>query len=476
MGQYSKSIYSQLQDALGEISVLKKENKRQEKLIKDQVAQIILLTKLLEEQNTKLTEEIERLRKQINADSSNSSLPPSQDQKPNTKIFNSREKRGNPSGGQFGHKGFWLSKVDIEKKIASGLMRHEIIEHGQGCSYISKYVIETKTETIAIEHRFYADESGRISIPTEFRPDVQYGNDLKTFATMLVGRGIVASNRIVEFVANLSNENIQLSDGSIYNWLAEFNTKAQPEINKITTNLLNSPLMHDDETSIRCENKNMFFRNYSTENQVRYTLNPTKGKQSIEDDGILPKFTGTLIHDHNTVNYNYGTRHGECNVHLIRYLKRNFEDTRNEWSNDLISFLTSVNTTKKLAINYELESFEKIDLERYQKKYDEILAVGFAANKNTKSGHFKKEELKLLRRLQKYRTNHLLFLQDFTVPFDNNLSERDLRMLKTKAKVSGCFRSLSGGRIFANLMSIIKTATKQSRSPYHAVRQIFNCS
>jgi len=94
-------------------------------------------------------------------------------------------------------------------------------------------------------------------------------------------------------------------------------------------------------------------------------------------------------------------------------------------------------------------------------------------NKQTKSRYDKKEELKLLRRLQKYKNNHLLYLEDFTVPFDNNLSERDLRTFKTKMKVSGCFRSLTGARHFATLLSIIKTAIKQGRSPYTAVREIF---
>jgi len=94
--------------------------------------------------------------------------------------------------------------------------------------------------------------------------------------------------------------------------------------------------------------------------------------------------------------------------------------------------------------------------------------------KTTKSRFYQKEEQKLLNRLKKYKDNHLLFAQNFAVPFDNNLSERDLRMIKTKGKVSGCFRSLNGARVFANLMSIIKTAIKQNISPHLAVRSVFS--
>ena len=102
-----------------------------------------------------------------------------------------------------------------------------------------------------------------------------------------------------------------------------------------------------------------------------------------------------------------------------------------------------------------------------------IVLAGFEVLKTVKSRFYKKEEKRLLNRLKKYRENHLLFAIDFSVPFDNNLSERDLRTVKTKGKVSGCFRSLQGARIFANLMSVTKTAIKQGASPFAAVRGVF---
>jgi len=489
MGYDSKDVFKQLQCALDEncalkahikqlkhdINIFKQVNVQLKNLLTSQTNQInkqsvqiaelaaqnILQAKFLE----KLTDEVDRLKKQINSNSSNSSLPPSKGQK--TNIFNSREKSGKKSGGQPGHKGFHLSKSDIENKIAHGLVRHEIINHGIGENFVSKFTIDINVEVIATEHRFFSN------IPNEFRPDVQYGDSIKTLSTMLVGRGIVASNRITELTASLTDGTIKLSDGSIYNWLAEFNNKAQRDIANIKTNLLNNPLLQVDETAARCEGKNMHARNYSTNSHVLYTLNQTKGKQAIKDDDILPRFTGAMMHDHNTINYNYGTRHSECNVHLIRYLKANFENTKNEWANDLANLLLASNTTRKIAIEKGFKCFTQYLLDRYQKRFDEILSTGFAANLNTKSRYFKKEELKLLRRLQKYKLNHLLFLEDFTIPFDNNLSERDLRTFKTKSKVSGCFRSLTGGRHFATLLSIIKTAIKQNQSPFHAVRNIF---
>ena len=447
--------------------IIAQQEVRIESLIKQNTeltTQSILHASLLE----KFGEEIERLKKQINVDSTNSSTPPSKDQKPNKVIFNSREKSGKKSGGQTGHKGHCLSRQDIENKIKLGLLKHKIVVHGEpNGEPVKKFELGIEINGVAIEHHFYG------KVPVEFQSDVQYGNDIKAFATMLIGRGIVASNRVVELISAITENAINLSDGSIYNWLQEFHTKAEKKCEEIETNLLNGTNLQVDETGARCEKKNMCFRNYSNEENVLYTLNPTKGKKAIEDDGILPKYVGTMIHDHNTVNYNYGTNHAECNVHTIRYLKATYADTKNYWASEMISFLTELNNARKFAMLYGLTQFEPEDLKRYQQRYDDILTMGFASNENTKSRYFKKEEKKLLKRLKKYKDNHLLFLSDFTVPFDNNMSERDLRMIKGKTKMSGCFRSLSGGRWFASLMSIIKTAIKQNLSPFKEVRAVF---
>ena len=426
----------------------------------------------LEERVAKLEAENDRLRKQLNNDSNNSSKPPSTDIKPNApNTYNSRTQTGRKSGGQKGHIGNCLSREAIEEKIAKGQIKREVVNHGEPeGNYTSKYVIDMKVEAIAVEHRFY----GGISIPLELRPTVQYGNEIKTFVVTLVGQGLVASNRIVDMIASMSNGAFELSDGTVYNILDEFNAKSQNCVTTIKTKILNNVVMNVDETGSRINGSNMFFRNYSDALYVLYTANQTKGKKAIEDDGVLPQFAGILVHDHNTVNYNYGVGNGECNVHLIRYLKANSENTHHMWSQDMTDFLLSLKKSKECAIALEAKSFEQADLDNYQKRYDEIVKSGFDVLKSTKSRFYQKEELKLLNRLKKYRDNHLLFAFNFDVPFDNNLSERDLRMIKTKGKVSGCFRSLDGAKIFANLMSIIKTAIKKNLSPYSAVRTIFS--
>jgi len=488
-GNYARGMFKQLENALSRIDVLEDNVRRAKseteneylKIIYEKDAEISRLKAAnagWEERVAKLEAEVERLRKQLNSNSSNSSAPPSKDQKPNRpSAFNSREKSGRKSGGQVGHKGKSLGKAEIMDKIAGGEITHKVVHHGvpKG-KYVSKYIIDIRTETLATEHRFYADGTGSINVPDKFRADVQYGCEIKTVAASLVGQGIVASNRAAEFIREISAGAVRISEGSIYNWLREFDGKAAGAIETIKTILLNSPIMHVDETGTRCEKKNMFFRNYSTGQHVLYTFNPTKGKKAIKDDGVLPIYIGTLIHDHNTVNYNYGTDNAECNVHIIRYLRASHECTGNLWALDMVEFLTGLNRSKKIAQAFGLGGFDAADTGLHKNRYDEIIAAGFAANKNTRSRIYGKDEKTLLNRLRKYKDNHLLFAARFEVPFDNNESERDLRIVKTKTKVSGCFRSIEGGKRYAALMSVVKTAIKQNLSPYLAVRDIFASS
>jgi len=189
---------------------------------------------MLEERLAKLEAENDRLRKQLNNDSGNSSSPPSTDTKPNApNTYNGRTKAGKSTGGQQGHKGKHLSRASIEEKISKGVMHREIITHGnpEG-AYVSKYVIDLSVSAVAVEHRFYENEL----IPVEFRPDVQYGNEIKAMVATLAGQGIMSSNRIVDMIASMSNGAFELSDGTIYNFLTEFNTKAQGCIETLKKN------------------------------------------------------------------------------------------------------------------------------------------------------------------------------------------------------------------------------------------------
>ncbi len=146
------------------------------------------------------------------------------------------------------------------------------------------------------------------------------------------------------------------------------------------------------------------------------------------------------MHDHETAMYHFGTGHGECNVHLLRYLKKNTEETGNSWSGKMSGLLSGINRARKEAMERGENRFRSEEVEKYKKEYREVLREGRQENKGTKHKYAKKEEKTLLNRLEKYKENHLLFVEDFRVPFDDNMSERDLRKAKNRQKMSGGFQ------------------------------------
>lgn len=114
------------------------------------------------------------------------------------------------------------------------------------------------------------------------------------------------------------------------------------------------------------------------------------------------------------------------------------------------------------------QSFQRISA-----RYDELLNLGYEQNKLTKSTYYRNEERALLNRLKKYKSNHLMFLEDFNMPFDDNLSERDLRHVKMKLKASGGFRSEEGQEAYLNIKSIFITCTKRKLNVFETTRRLF---
>ena len=486
-GDYENQVFKQLQEVMKkcddlshEVKIIeKKTEKKFKKQLKEQKEYFTQKIEILEKENKelkienkKLRDDNDRLKKIINNDSNNSSKPPSSDIKRN--IPNNREKTDKKAGGQKGHKAHFLSKKLIEEKINKGEFKREIHHKGKiQKEYKTKYILDLEINVIAKEYRFYKDKRGKYNIPKEFKTDVQYGSELKTLCTILNTEGIVALDRLTNFVRCITHGGINLSKGSIVNFTKELNRKSEYLIKEIEENLLNSEIMNTDATTGRCENKNICVRTYSTEKTTLLIPSNGKGKKYIEETNILNRYTGNLVHDHETVMYNYGEKHIECNVHISRYLRGNYENTKNEWSLKMRSYLCSLNEYRKKLKGKGIEKLEEEQLERYSKRYDELLEEGYQENKKVKGKFLRQEEQRLLNRLKKYKGNHLMFLYDFSVPFDNNLAERDLRHVKTKQKISGHFNSMEGIKIYLNIKSIIGTLKKQGQNFYNKIFKIY---
>lgn len=94
-------------------------------------------------------------------------------------------------------------------------------------------------------------------------------------------------------------------------------------------------------------------------------------------------------------------------------------------------------------------------------------------NKKTRHRYAKKEENALLNHLEKYMENHLLFLHDFAVPFDDNMSERDLRKVKNREKMAGGFRKELGQEMYCNILTIVETLKRRKMQILENIRLFF---
>lgn len=116
------------------------------------------------------------------------------------------------------------------------------------------------------------------------------------------------------------------------------------------------------------------------------------------------------------------------------------------------------------------------------KRYRAILKEGYTANplekaprSKPKRGRPKKTKAQnLLIRLDQYESFVLAFLHDMRIPFTNNQAEQDIRMIKVRQKISGCFRTMNGAISFARIRSYLSTARKNRLDLLSSITNAFS--
>jgi len=447
----------------------------------------------------KLENEIIRLKGIINKDSSNSSKPPSQNGY--KKVPNTREKSDRPSGGVPGHQGHRLQlPKNMKELVEQGKAEIEVIDYTNGSQkYVSRWEIDLKVVTVFREYRY---ELGA-ELPTEHYNEVSYGTNLKTLTILLSNEGIIAEERLKELYKSITHGIIEISDGTIDKIIKQFSEKLDGELDRIREDLLNGNVMNTDDTPMKSTQRavygvdgketgvetaerttyNVCVRTHSNEQSTLYTVNPKKDKLGIERDGILPKYIGSIVHDHEKKFYGYGSGHGTCVGHLVRELT-GLHETQNRlfkkeahstaWAAEMRGLLSEMNRHKNNDIAQGKKKCDGEKLSEYINSYDKMLAEGWedlaSQNKNTPGYDTFRV---LLKRMQEYKESYLLFMKNYEIPFTNNLSERDLRACKTKQKVSGCFRSWEGICRYVRIRSFVSTLKKRSIDLYDAINLVW---
>jgi transposase len=234
------------------------------------------------------------------------------------------------------------------------------------------------------------------------------------------------------------------------------------------------------------------FVHVSTGRLTHYACDTRRGKAAMDDIGILPAFRGTSVHDGWPAYHYYSQcRHALCGAHLLReltYVEGSHPHQRGQWAEPLAKLLVEMKEAVERAREAGRAALTEQEREFFR-RYDELVRRGLELNperhtrrRQVESGEAtakkgrgripQSEARKLAARLESRREEVLCFLTDFRVPFENNHAERDLRMIKLRQKIGGCFRSGEGARQFCRLRSVISTARKQGQAVLDSIEKI----
>ena len=338
-------------------------------------------------------------------------------------------------------------------------------------------VIEHQAEVKYCQH---CQTLSRGQFPSDVTNAVQYGSSLKGLMVYLMEAQLLPFERTCELLKDLFG--CQISEGTLCNARTTCAQQLEPIEAQIKDSIEQAAVGHFDETGLRVNSKLWWLHVACTSGLTYYFVHAKRGTAAMDDMGILPNFAGTSIHDGWKSYASYDCAHGLCNAHHLRELRFIVERYKQPWADQMSTLLLDIKTEVERAKAENLTVLDATQVETFEQRYHQVLANGFMANpiptvdENApkKRGKQKQSTPKnLLDRLEKYQDAVLAFMYDFQVPFDNNQAERDIRMMKLKQKISGCFRSLAGAQQFCRIRGYISTLRKQDLPVLDALRSVF---
>lgn len=447
------------------------------------VHELVRLSGIIDE----LAARIAALEARLAKDSHNSSKPPSSDglAKPAPKSL--RKKSGKKPGGQKGHPGVTRELVDNPDHA----IEYPVDEcHACGCdlhdrtpdSVERRQVWEIPPIVVEVtEHRFVSKTCpwcNSVTTSTEMAPadvqaPVQFGPRLQAVAVYLKEYQLLPYERSAEVFADLFD--CSVSPGTLASMVRGFPEGLEKPLAAIKKILIASKVIHCDESGMSIRGKRHWVHVVATPKVTLFMAHPKRGFEAATDMGILGEFHGRMIHDFWKPYYLWKCAHALCNAHHLRELIFVFEFFGQAWAQLMIDFLLDAKAKVDKAKQDGRTSLSTYIIKKLEASFVEIIAMGETDNPqpsrvpgqkgrpaDTKAGN-------LVRRLKDHQAEALAFIHDFHVVFDNNLAERDIRMIKLRQKISGTFRSLGGAHAFCKTRSYISTARKHGLRAFDAI-------
>lgn len=443
----------------------------------------------------KLEARVKELEDRLSQNSHNSSRPPSSGP-PGTKgkpTGSLREKSGKPPGGQRGHRGETLRLREDPHRI--------VVHSPSDCAHCGGALSEGETVAaerrqvweipeLAVEvtehraeHRLcpHCGTLSRGSFPEGVTQPVQYGERLRSVGVYLQAYHLLPFARTSELLGDLFG--VAVSEGTLFTALHAASERLEATEGEIKAAVGAAAVAHFDETGVRVGGKLHWLHSAGTGHLVHYAVHPKRGQAATKEIGILPAFGGRAVHDGWGSYFAYGCAHALCNAHHLRELTFLHDRHGQRWAEELQALLREMHRAVETARSEGRTALDPQTLRSLHERYDRLLEAGERAHpppsdpreeSEGKRGRKKQTKARnLLDRLKRYRTETLAFLHDFAVPFDNNLAERDLRMMKVQQKISGGFRAKAGADAFCRIRSYLASARKQGHNALLALVAVF---
>lgn len=441
------------------------------------------IRELLEQQGEQmavLEGRLQKLEAQLAKNSQNSGKPPSSDglKKPAPK--SQRQASGKRQGGQKGHEGHRLEMVgtpDAVVRHTAGQCEH--CQAGLAEAAVTRLekrqVFELPEVRLTVtEHQAEVKccpacgQETQAAFPDAVQQPTQYGPRFRAQLVYLHSGQFIPLGRTAEMMAGLYGQPV--SEGTIVAAVQAAAAQVAPVTAAVTAYLVDTPeAVHCDETGARVEGKLHWVHSASTVQATVYGVHPKRGTAGMDDLGILRQRGGWCVHDGWAPYFRYDLPHALCNAHHLRELTFIADQHHHAWATDMRHFLSHVKHVVDHAVAEDATELSGEQYAWFTRRYEGLLAQAddeLARTPHPLTGY---APANLLRRLRDGQQAVLAFMHDFRVPFDNNLAERDIRMVKLQQKISGTFRSLSGAQAFCTLRGYLSTARKNGLSALEAL-------
>jgi transposase len=447
----------------------------------EELAALVVELKLLVSAQAARIAELER---KLGSDSHNSSRPPSSDglrKKPAPKSL--RKASGRGPGRAKGEPGGQLQQVADPDLIvdhrpdACGGCGSDLLD-AVPAGYRARQVFDLpEIRPHVTEHRLHAvtcpcGHSTSASAPAEAPAATVYGAGVRAAICYLSAYQHLPAKRLTEAMDSLFG--LPISTGTVLAVLGRAHDGLAGFEDDVKTHLATAAVAHADETGVRVAGRLHWLHVMCTHLVTFYGVHAHRGRIAMDDLGILPGFTGTLVTDALASYTVYGNDQALCGAHVLRELVAAAEDTRRDptWAKAMTEVLLDAKAAVARTVANGDNALPADILTALQDRYRQAALCGIAANPHPGTGA-KTKARALAERLRDRTAEYQRYMIDFAVPFDNNQAERDLRMIKAQQKVSGSWRTLTGAQRFARIRSYISTVRKHGVNPLTALRDLF---